>query len=55
MDIARPDLVAQKKKKKFALIAVASGLSVLIVATAFVVGSAPPSVDRSNVLVDTVR
>ena len=55
MDIARPDLVAQKKKKKFALIAVASGLSVLIVATAFVVGTAPPSVDRSNVLVDTVR
>ena len=55
MDIARPDLAAQKKKKKFVLIAAASGVLVLIVAAAIVLGSAPPSVDRADVLVDTVR
>jgi HlyD family secretion protein len=55
MDIARPDLLARKKKKKLALIGIGVGLLGCLITAAIVLGNAAPSVRKADVLVDTVR
>lgn len=55
MDIARPDLTARKKNKKIVLVVGGILGLALVTAVAIMMGTAPPSVSKANLLLDTVR
>ncbi|MBO9663905.1 HlyD family efflux transporter periplasmic adaptor subunit [Dokdonella sp.] len=55
MDIARPELKQRKRRRQLTLAAVAAGLLVAAGIGLARLGPALPSVDRSSVLVDTVK